>query len=351
MKSKSLLKLIGTVCLVLTLSVFSFVTARPGAAASSSPLDRLYEAARLEGKVYFHSPLKDEVITEIIKLFNKRYPGIEVSYTNKPGADTVNQVVTESRAGRVTVDVGECGTYQPGPLIERNLVESPKWEEWGVSADRILVNGRLVLYYSMGQGIAYNTNMLKPNEIPRNWEDLLDPRWKGGKLLIDSRGQFGRVFTHADKERGLRIARGVKAQEPIFVTRMAAALDQLAAGQAPLATVVLPTFLYLKEEKGAPMDLTPISPTSVSISGLFVPKGAPHPNAAKLLATWLTAPVAQKELDRLGAYGPLTPCEASRQARLLCDKKVKSIGGKTLEEALAEEKYREDFQKALGTSN
>jgi len=348
MKRKNSSRSIASVSLMLALVILALGIGNAQAASTQSLLDRLYEAAKAEGEVYLQSPVKATAIAEIAKIFEKRYPGIKVVYSNKSGGATVAQVVTEAGAGKVTIDLAACATYQPAPLLERDLIEVPNWGELGISDDHLVVAGRQVLYYEMAQGIAYNTKMLKVNEVPQTWEDLLDPRWAGGKLLIDSRGQFGRVFCNLDKERGLRIARGIKAQKPIFVPRMSPALQQLASEQAPLATVVLPELIELKE-RGAPVELTPISPVSVSISGLFIPKGAPHPNAAKLFAVWFDTAEARDQLDKLAGYGILEPCEASRQAKLLCEKGIKAVGGKTLEEAIAEDEYRKEIQKALGT--
>jgi iron(III) transport system substrate-binding protein len=324
-------------------------TQPPGMQAA---LDRLYGASKKEGQVRFQGSAPVELIDSMVKVIAKRYPGIKVTYTNKSGGETATQIITEAPSGRVSIDAAGVPLNGSGGLIERDLVIATKeWEQLGVPPEFILINNRYMMWFDVPSIIAYNTNQLSPSDVPRSWDDLINPRWKGGKLILDARVHFldSLILDPAwGEQKILKLATSLKAQEPLFVPRMVLALDQLAAGQAPLASVSMQNFLKMRDA-GAPIAATAISPIVANSLGLVVVKGTPYPNAAKLWIAWLMTSEARKLLDELGYFGLAKPCKASRQAQLLCDNNIRVVTEETLERAALIEQFRPKIEEAIGS--
>jgi iron(III) transport system substrate-binding protein len=328
-----------------------------GSPAAQTPglqaaLNQLYDAAKKEGQVRFQGSIPAEFIGSMVPVFAKRYPGIKISYTNKTGGETATQIITEAPSGRVSIDAAVVPLSGSRGLINRDLLMvSKEWRQLGVPAEFILMDGRYLMWFDVCTPIAYNTNLLSPSDVPKSWDDLLNPRWKDGKLMLDARGHFLDALILDPtwgEQRILKYAASLKAQEPLFVTRTLLALGQLAAGQAPLATVPMQDFMKMRND-GAPIALTAISPITANSLGLVVVKGTPYLNAAKLWMAWLMTSEARKLLDELGYYGLARPCNISQLAQLLCDKNIRPVPEETLERAALVEQFAPKLQEALGT--
>jgi len=131
---------------------------------------------------------------------------------------------------------------------------------------------------------AYNTKAVKKEELPKSWEDLLDPKWKG-KLGIGSGNSdwLAACFGDLGEARGTRLFKDIVAKNGISVRKGHTLLAQLVvSGEVPLALTV---YNYKAEQfkgKGAPIDWFSIGTAIARPNGVGVARRAPHPHAAVL---------------------------------------------------------------------
>src|SRR6266853_1099719 len=140
---------------------------------------RLAAAAKNEGELLLYSSLTQEDQLRLAADFKRRY-GVTVKSWRGSQANILQRVMSESRGGRFEVDVMETNAPQlevlarakllqkmNSPFLEQELLPEtmPAHGEW--APDRL----NLLVY-------AYNTNAVKPADVPKSWQDLLDPKWK-----------------------------------------------------------------------------------------------------------------------------------------------------------------------------
>jgi ABC-type Fe3+ transport system substrate-binding protein len=143
---------------------------------------------------------------------------------------------------------------------------------------------------------AYNKNILPAQDVPKRWEDLLDAKWKGGKLGVSTATHhLSRLAVGPWGEaKATEFVGGLAKQNPILGT-LANLYTRLQVGEILLATSLTDSFISQAKKDGAPIvfaeGLDPvISPTY----NAGVPKGARHPNAGHLFAAFLTLLEAQE---------------------------------------------------------
>jgi len=215
--------------------------------------------------------------------------------------DYAPRAVAEARQGVVSFDIGTGRLVGLSPLLDRNLIQA--YNDWtkisgGLNPASVSKDGRLLTIYSLVYPVAYNTQLLKPEEAPRSWDDLLAPKWKE-KIIVEPRANaFGYLGLKWSEEKVVDYLKKLKAQDPIFVKGGTGTAQQLIAGVAPLAIGAYAHKILQMKAQGAPIDWAKkVSPVGSTDNIVFVMKGARHPNAAKLLAAWLASDKSQSLLN------------------------------------------------------
>jgi ABC-type Fe3+ transport system substrate-binding protein len=258
----------------------------------------LYEQARREGEVVLWGP-QDRELDWVPTEFGKRFPGITVSWSADRAANT--KIITEQRAGRYAVDVLTFSLGGVLPLAERRLLGTNEWAAWGAAPSSVLLDGTAASIYHLVYTIVYNETLVKTAELPRNWEDLLAPRWKGN--LVASQFLLPRLLGFLALEWGeaktAAYARALIDRQDTLITRAPREVilqrgeRQLAVGEFVSAS------LYWKRSLGMPIGWAPM-PLMAAAQFVVAPLArSPHPNAAKLLAGWLTTADAKAARERL----------------------------------------------------
>ena len=135
----------------------------------------LYEAAKKEGELVWYTTLiLDTAVRPLISAFTKKYPGVNVKFSRADSVPQALKIVSEGRAGKMQADVFD-GTETSAPIIEAGFAanyvptESHKYPE-GVK-DKDGLWHAFMLYYLTP---AVNTDLVKPADIPKSLDDLLD---------------------------------------------------------------------------------------------------------------------------------------------------------------------------------
>ena len=257
---------------------------RPALDGGADRSARLAADAKREGSLSLYASMAEKDLMRLVSAFERRY-GIKVNVWRSGKNNVLRRAVSEAQAGRFDVDV----VHNPAPEMEllhreRLLqeVRSPYQRELipeAVAPHREWAGPRVYIFVQ-----AYNTNRVAPEELPKTFRDLLDPRWKG-RIAIEAKEQewFFTVVRQMGEDAGLRFFRELVARNGLTVRNGNALLNNLVvAGEVPLA---LTLYSYLPEQSrrsGAPVNWIALAPTVAYTDGVGVMKRAPHPHAAVL---------------------------------------------------------------------
>jgi len=294
----------ATLAMVLALGLLSAASAQQDKAA----IDRLYQAAKKEGAVVIWGPNDPIIYQKAQEVLNKQYPGIKIEHFEILPEPIVQRLIAEGQAGKQSsVDIVQSGSMRAvRPLIDRDmLISYPGWDK-DFDIDALYANNRFVGNYNLALPIAYNSNLVKPQDLPKRWEDLSDPKWKGRKIIVEARlVPFAMLGTEIGKDKALDMAKQLLAQDPILMQGGTTAVNALAGGQAPLAIGVYAYAVSKLKQKGAPVDWLPVNPLPMLTSAMGVPKTAPHPNAARFFAGWMGTLEGQKVIYEFSGQATL----------------------------------------------
>ena len=216
----------------------------------------LVDGAKKEGLVTIYSSAVIADTNAIIQAFEKKY-GVRVRLWRGSSDDILRRAVTEARGERYDADLAEtAGDSMEGLQRERLLAEisSPVFAQLmpgAVIPHRGWIADRLSVFT-----VAYNTTLIKPADVPKNYADLADPKWKG-KLGVDDEADdsswFMSVAEAMGKDAGLALFRKIVATNGISVRRGHTLLSNLVvAGEVPLALNVYGyRVTALKKERSA----------------------------------------------------------------------------------------------------
>jgi iron(III) transport system substrate-binding protein len=268
-----------------------------GKGAGSEAIAQLYTAAKKEGSVIIWGPTDAIIYQKMQAVLDKQYPGIKIEHFESIPEPLVQRIIAESQAGKpASVDIIQSGSLRAvRPLIDRDMLAVyPGWEK-DFGLDAVYAGGRFVGAYNLTLPISYNSKAVSAKEAPKSWEELLDPKWKGRKLIIEARlVPFAMLGTEWGKAKATELVKRLLAQEPIIVQGGTTVANALAGGQV---SVAIGTYAYTIErlkKAGATVDWMPVAPLPVLTSAVGVLKTAPHPNAARFFAGWMGTTEGQK---------------------------------------------------------
>jgi iron(III) transport system substrate-binding protein len=263
---------------------------------------RLLEGARKEGEVVLYTSLTIEDMAAINGAFEKRY-GIKVRMWRASADKVLQRALAEGRAGRVEADVFEANALPLESLHREALllaVRSPLHRDLipqALPAHREWVGSRLNVFVQ-----AYNTRLVKKEELPRSFADLADARWKG-RLAIEAGDEewFAAVVKELGEREGLALFRTIVAANGISVRKGHTLLTNLvASGEVPLALTVYNFTAEQLMQKGAPLEWFVLAPAVARANGVGVSRRAPHPHAALLYYDFMIGEQAQRILAGRG---------------------------------------------------
>jgi len=224
--------------------------------------------------------------------------GIKVNVW-RAGTDRILQrTLSEAAAGRYDVDVIHFGSPEMEALSREQLLLAitspvhadlqpgsvPAHREWAATLLSVWVQ-------------AYNTTLLKKDDLPRTYRDLLDPRWKG-KLGIEAKDQdwFASVVdVMGGEEEGLEFFRQLGATNGVSVRVGHTLLNNMViSGEVPLALTVYNYMPEQAKKTGAPIDWFALEPAIARSNAVGVARRAPHPKAARLFYEYLLGEEAQQ---------------------------------------------------------
>src|SRR6195952_364713 len=289
-------------------SVFA-ASVRAQAPPAEAITPQLIDAAKKEGKVVWYTSIDLSVSEKIAATFKEKFGGIEVR-VERTGAERVFQRIGQEYASNVhAVDVANSSGAahllawkRQGillPYVPEDVAKHYKPEHR--DGDGTYAGFRATL-----SPIAYNTKLVKAEDAPASFKDLLDPKWKS-KIVKAHPGYSGTTLTatfEMVRDIGWTYYENLAKQNIMQVQSATGPPKKLSLGERRVVVDGPEYNISLLKEAGQPVELVyPAegTPFIVGPNGIF--KAAPNPNAAKLFQNYCFTPEAQRIIIEYGGVG------------------------------------------------
>jgi iron(III) transport system substrate-binding protein len=246
--------------------------------------ERLIAGAKREGSVTVYTSAASDDVAALAAAFEKKY-GLKVQVWRSSSENILQRSVVEARGRRFDADVFETGVIAMESMQRERLLQeinSPALSEVipaAIPPHREWIGTRYNIFSA-----AYNTGLIKPDEVPKRYEDLLDRRWKG-KLGVEAEDSdwFGAVVEQLGEQRGLKLFRDIVAANGVSVRKGHTLLASLVvSGEVPFALDAYAYKLEQLRKSGAPLAWFVMPPGVARFEAVGVARRAAHPHAAIL---------------------------------------------------------------------
>ncbi|HUR72029.1 MAG TPA: extracellular solute-binding protein [Candidatus Limnocylindrales bacterium] len=263
----------------------------------------LYPKAKQEGNLVVYSVWDVEHLRVITDAFMKRYPGIKATYWQGRNPEIVTRVLTEFQGGQASFDVVLSDNAPP---VIRAAGGIMPYET--VQKDVLYLHDPTLPTVSLQiQALSYNTRKMKPADLPKSWEDVASPKYKGMIALDDpmragplSSMLAGLKTQWNDDARFNNFLKGLKALNVPVHKSTSAMFRLVISGEYNICMPALLHDVMEETHKGTPVGYVKTVPPVVFPRQAGIYAKSPNPNAAKLFAEWLISDEGQKTIDSIG---------------------------------------------------
>jgi iron(III) transport system substrate-binding protein len=275
---------------------------RAAAPPTSAVTPALIEAARKEGKVSYYAAIELNVAERLGKMFEAKYPGIAVR-VERSGAERIFQRIAQEQGSGIhavdianSTDVAHYLEWKKSGWLSPYLPEDVARH---FPADQCDPDGTYATSCAWLETIGYNTNLVKAEDAPKGYADLLDPKWQG-KIVKGHPGYSGAILTTTfvlSREFGWSYLEKLAQQKVMQVQSAGDPPKKIMLGERAVMADGNDYNLVLFKDQGKPVEVVyPIegSPLIIVPSGVF--QNAPNPNAARLFQNFFFSAEAQQML-------------------------------------------------------
>jgi iron(III) transport system substrate-binding protein len=297
------LALLAGLCLSLTGAPAS---AQTGAKPSWIMPDIL-AAAKAEGQLTVYSSTNEQEGLPLWKLYEDA-TGIKVNYVRGPEAPLLAKIALEARSGQQSWDVENAGSVNQIPPALVLQFEPPLAKD--IIPEARDPNKRWYGVYAAYDAPQYNTNLVKPQDLPKSYEDFLNHKEWAGKVVVEAteREWMEAIFRFYGPQKGRKLLEDiVRTLNPVVLNGHLAMARQIASGEYPIMLTNYTMLTTNFKQNGSPTDFVPLDPVTGWFGMIGINKHAPHPNAAKLAENFLLSREAQQLSSRLGGRIPTRP--------------------------------------------
>ena len=261
------------------------------------------DAAKKEGRVVVYGSVVPQAMEDFNKGFESKY-GIKVEYWRGDSTKVSERALTEWRAGKPGFDVveGNRGVQlimkQEGLFTKFVPPASEKFPAQVKEKDGLITPWRVLPI-----SILYNTDMVKPGDLPKSFDDLLQPKWTNKITMPDptrhtTTAQFLWNLEKFKKDKWLDLVRGLAKQKPVLVDSLAPVTTSVIKGESALGITYIK---YVKQYKG-PVHYVLMDKYLADPNYMSVGVKATNTNAAKLYVDYACSPEGQKYIAEDGEF-------------------------------------------------
>ena len=280
-------------------------------------LSALAANAKQERQVVWYTTTSAGDNQAIVAGFTKKYPFLKVEVLRSTGEKLRQRILTEASAGQFFSDVASVSSMEMGLLKSKNLLQAyDPPEAAGYPAATKDKEKFFTAIYARNFVMGYNTAVVPEKDRPKDWPDLLDPKWKGRFGMDEEEFEwYGTLIDYWGREKAGKYMKALSAQQPTLRRGHNLLAQLLAAGEFPLA-IVFPFEVEQLKRRGAPVDWSNTSdPIVTSINVVALSTKAPHPNAAKLLINYILSEEGQNIIKSVSRV-PIRPGVKPNAAKL-----------------------------------
>ena len=266
----------------------------------------LFAGAKKEGKVVWYTSLIS--YKEIAQAFEAKYSGVKVEAYRGNSSELTSRVINEAKARRYTVDAIE--TTPPALMLfrEEKLLMPFTTPNIAAFPEDSKEDAPSKLFYWVSDresyiGVGYNKNSIAAKDVPKNFQDLMNPALKG-KLAISSSESGERMIGAMLKVKGEEFVKKLKDQGLKLHVISGGALNELiVAGEVAISPTIFRNHVLQAQEKGSPVAWVPMELVVANAGGVALAAQAPRPHAALLFNDFLLSPEGQKMMEEKFKFG------------------------------------------------
>jgi ABC-type Fe3+ transport system substrate-binding protein len=273
----------------------------------------LVSAAQKEQELdWYTTVIPDQLANPLARAFEQKYPYLHVKIYRADSDGVSQRVIQEYQARRHDVDIVD-GTGTASILAAAHALAPFKSPELDAYPDNLKDQNGLwgtELQYFMVLG--YNTTQVSKEDVPKSYQDLLDPKWRGKLAWSTSPGSgaptfVGNILQSMGQDKGMQYLTQLAGQQIHNLDSSGrAVLDQVISGQFPIALQIFNDQAAFSASKGAPVAWQPLDPVYPQLSRISLARFAPHPGAAMLFLDFMFSEEGQ-QIVRAGGGIPASP--------------------------------------------
>jgi iron(III) transport system substrate-binding protein len=270
---------------------------------------RLEAAAKLEGEFTWYTTLSAETNGQILAAFQKQYPFLKPKLVRLTSDRLVQRYATEFQAKSFIADVLDTNDSSIEFLRRKGMLQpystpmAQKLDKRFLHPQGFWISNRVTM-----TSLGYNTRLVKPAEVPKRYEDLLDVKWKDKIAMArEDAPWFMALMEYWGEEKGKAFFQKLRAQNPKIRSGNTQMAELVAAGEDHLSPDMHSQGMASGQRRGAPVDWANIEPVVATSNVSALAKNAPHPNAALIFLDFMLAKDgAQKALQEVNRI-PIHP--------------------------------------------
>jgi iron(III) transport system substrate-binding protein len=287
----------GAGALALSAHATRVLASAPPAAAVTPAL---IEAAKKEGKAVWYTSVDLPLAERVARAFETKYPGVAVR-VERTGAERVFSRIAQEYGSRIhAVDLVNSSDAAHLIVWKRQGILAPYLPEDVAKhypAEHKDADGQFASFRIFLCPIAYNTNLVKREEAPKSYADLLEPKWTG-KIVKAHPSYSGTILTatfQMSRDIGWEYFENLAKQRIMQVQSASDPPKKLALGERAIMADGVEYVVFQHKEKGDPVELVyPTEGTPLIIGPNAIFRNAPNPNAARLLQSYMFSAECQQ---------------------------------------------------------
>jgi ABC-type Fe3+ transport system substrate-binding protein len=273
----------------------------PCVRGQSGSVAKLIEAAKKEREVVIYGTMDLRSVNQLNDKFREKYPFLDVKLNRLGSNSLVPRTLAESRAGKHVSDILQTNSLGLYFLRKEGLLGHYVSPEDRFYPKQFKDQGYWTTTNMNVHVLAYNTRLLGRDRLPKTYEDLLHPAWRGRMVLDASEQWFALMLQIMGKDKGLKYIVEL-AKQSILLRRESSAMraQLIAAGEAPLDIDSGLGPVDQLKKRGAPIDWLTLGPVPVVTSAHGLAARPPHPNAARLYIDFVLSKEGQRLVLDIG---------------------------------------------------
>ena len=285
------------------------------ARSAAAQIEKLAAEAASAGPVIWYESTPDDLARKVTTAFTARYPGTELRHVRDAGGNAMSARIIQETQGNVrTADVASNSASIFWPLAQRDLLESVDWPALG-APPAMAPTPYSLLATAAVYVILANTQLVPETDMPKTWDALLDPKWKGKLGTWQRTEAFVSLAALWGPDRVAAYLEHLGAQNPFLFPSTFPLAQQVGAGEVSVGLGIYHS-AQPAIKRGAPIRFLVPEPAPISSLYSFIPRAGKNRAGGKLFALWLTTEEGAMAYEAATGRGnPLVP--ATETARLL----------------------------------